>query len=153
MSRPLQGALGNWQLSGVVIRQAGPPLAWGNIIFTGDPDRIELSKDFRTVDQWFNVNAGFNRVSNQALGSNIRYFPLRLTSVQADGQARWDLSLAKGFRIREKGLFRLRTQIFNIWNHPNFSVPNVTPTSTAFGQITSTQSSGRSFQLAGTVSF
>jgi hypothetical protein len=105
------------------------------------------------VDQWFNVNAGFNKVANQALASNVRYFPIRLTSIQADGQARWDLSLAKGFRIREKGMFRLRTQIFNIWNHPNFGLPNVTPTSTAFGQITGTQSSGRSFQLAGTFSF
>jgi hypothetical protein len=153
LSKPLQATLGNWQLSGVVIRQAGPPLAWGNIIFTGDPNQIALPKGNRDVDRWFNVDAGFNRVSNQALASNIRSFPMRLASVQADGQSRWDLSLVKGFRIREKVMFRLRTQCFNIMNHPNFATPNVTPTSTAFGQITSTQSMGRAFQLAGTISF
>jgi len=38
-------------------------------------------------------------------------------------------------------------------NHPNFGTPNVTPTSGAFGQITGTQSIGRSFQVAATVSF
>jgi len=153
LPRVLQGMFGNWQMSGVVIRQAGPPLAWGNIIFTGDPNQIALPKAERTVDQWFNINSGFNKVSNQALGSNIRYFPMRLASVQADGQARWDVSIAKGFRINERTLFRLRTQCFNIMNHPNFGTPNVTPTSGAFGQITGTQSIGRSFQVAATVSF
>jgi hypothetical protein len=153
LSKPLQGLLGNWQLSGVVVRQAGPPLAWGNIIFTGDPNQIALPKADRDVDRWFNVDAGFNKVSGQALGSNIRYFPIRLASVQADGQARWDISLAKGFKVTERAMFRLRAQLFNIMNHPNFSGPNVTTTSTAFGQITGTAGIGRSFQFAGTISF
>jgi hypothetical protein len=153
LNKPLEGLLGHWQLSGVVIRQAGPPLAWGNIIFTGDPDQIALQKGDRDVDRWFNVDAGFNKVSNQALSQNIRYFPIRLASVQADGQARWDISLAKGFKVAERGLFRLRVQCFNIMNHPNFGTPNVSPTAGTFGQITSTQSIGRSFQFAGTFSF
>ncbi len=153
LSKPLQGALGNWQLSAVVVRQAGPPLTWGNIIFNGDPDKIRLPKSERNVDRWFNVDAGFNRVSGQALSYNIRYFPMRLASVQADGQARWDVSISKGFRIRERSMFRLRVQCFNLMNHPNFGTPNVTPTSTAFGQITGTQSIARSFQFAGTLTF
>ncbi len=128
-------------------------MPWGNIIFTGDPNQIALPKGERDVDRWFNTGAGFNKVSNQALTSNIRTFPMRLASVQADGQSRWDLSLVKGFRIREKVMFRLRTQCFNIMNHPNFGTPNVTTTSTAFGQVTATQSMGRAFQIAGTISF
>ncbi|MBI4903813.1 MAG: TonB-dependent receptor [Acidobacteria bacterium] len=149
----MQGAVGNWQLSAVIIRQAGGPLTWGNIIFTGDPDQIALPKAERDVDRWFNIDAGFNRTANQALASNIRYFPFRLAGVQADGQARWDLSLAKGFRIQERVLFRLRAQCFNMMNHPNFGGPQLNPTNAAFGQITGTQSIGRSFQLAGTLSF
>lgn len=153
MSKPLQGLLGNWQLSAVVVRQAGPPVDWGNIIFAGNPDQIRLPKSERTVDHWFNVNAGFNRISNQGLSSNIRYFPMRLASVQADGQARWDISVAKGFRIAEKVLFRLRLQCFNIMNHPNFGRPQMSVTNAQFGQITTTQSTGRSLQLAGTITF
>ena len=153
MPKVFEGVLGNWQFSGVVIRQAGPPLAWGNYIFNGDPDTIELPKDQRTVDHWFNVNAGFNKVSGQALASNVRYFPMRLSSVRADGQAKWDVSMAKTFRITEKLEFRLRTQCFNLLNHPNFSGPNTTPTSTAFGTITSTVGMPRTFQAAATLQF
>lgn len=153
MPRVLEGILGNWQFSGVVIRQAGPPLAWGNIIFNGDPDSILLPKDQRTVDHWFNVNAGFNKNSSQQLASNIRYFPMRLSSVRADGQSKWDVSMAKNFRITEKVEFRLRTQCFNILNHPNFAGPNMSPTSSAFGTITSTVGMPRTFQAAATLQF
>jgi hypothetical protein len=153
LPKVLEGALGNWQLSGMVIRQAGPPLAWGNIIFNGDPNKIALPKDQRDVDRWFNIDAGFNKVSNQALSSNIRYFPIRLAGVQADGQAKWDVSLAKGFRLSERTLFRLRTQCYNLMNHANFAAPSVSPTSTAFGQITATAGMSRNLQVAATVTF
>jgi hypothetical protein len=153
MNKVLEGIIGNWQFSGVVIRQAGPPLNWGNIIFNGDPDSIVLPKDERTVDHWFNVNAGFNKVSSQQLASNIRYFPMRLSSVRADGQAKWDVSMAKNFRVTEKLEFRLRTQCFNILNHPNFAGPNLSTTSAAFGTITSTVGMPRTFQVAATLQF
>jgi hypothetical protein len=153
MSRPLEAALGNWQLSGIVIRQAGAPLAWGNIIFAGDPDQIRLPKDERNVDHWFNTEAGFNKISGQALASNIRTFPVRLASVQADGQAKWDVGLAKGFRLSERALFRLRAQCFNLMNHPNFGAPNVTTTNAAFGQVTATAGLSRNIQAAATLTF
>jgi hypothetical protein len=149
----MEGALGRWQLSGVVVRQAGAPLAWGNIIFTGDPDQIALPKGDRDVDRWFNTGAGFNTVANQQLASNVRFFPMRLAGAQADGQARWDVSAAKGFRIYDRLLFRLRVQCFNLMNHANFAGPQLSPTNAQFGQITATQSIGRSFQMAGTFSF
>ena len=153
MSKPMEALLGNWQLSAVMIRQAGAPLAWSNIIFNGNPDAMVLPKADRDVDRWFNVDAGFNRVSGQALSQNIRYFPMRLASVQADGQSKWDVSLAKGFRINERLLFRLRAQCFNVANHTNFGAPNVSPTSTAFGQITATAGQPRIYQVAATVTF
>jgi hypothetical protein len=153
MAAPLEALLGNWQFSAVIVRQAGPPLLWGNIIFQGDPDRIALPKGERTVDRWFNVDAGFNRIANQALSQNIRFFPRYLASVQRDGQARWDVSVVKTFRIAERLSYRMRIQCFNIMNHPNFAGPNTTPTNAQFGTVTGTQSIGRSFQLAGTLSF
>ena len=140
-------------MSGVVIRQAGPPLAWGNIFFNGDPGQIVLPKDERSVDHCFNVNAGFNKVSNQQPASNIRTFPMRLNSVRADGQSKWDISMAQTFRLSKKAQFRIRTQCFNIMNYPNFASPNVTVTSAAFGTITSTVGMPRTFQADATVSF
>jgi len=76
-----------------------------------------------------------------------------LSSVRADGQAKWDISMAKNFRVTEKLEFRLRTQCFNILNHPNFAGPNLSPTSAAFGTITSTVGMPRTFQVAATLQF
>ena len=86
MPKVVEGALGNWQMSGVVIRQAGGPLSWGNIIYNGDPDQMALAKDDRSVDHWFNVKSGFNTNSGTQLSSNLRTFPMRFNSVRADGQ-------------------------------------------------------------------
>jgi hypothetical protein len=153
MSTPLNAVFGNWQLSGIVTRQAGPPLLWGNIIFAGDPDSIAIPRSERTVERWFNVDAGFNRVSNQALSQNIRSFPMRLASIQADGQSRWDLSLTKRFRLAERRTAQFRAQCFNIMNHANFGAPNVSPASTAFGTITSTAGLPRTWQFSLGVNF
>ncbi len=150
---PLQLAFGNWQLSAVIIRQAGPPLGWGNIIFNGDLRDIPLPKAERDVDRWFNAEAGFNRISNQALSNNIRTFPLRFARMQADGQSQWSLSVTKSFRLPERAQLRFRAQCFNIMNHPNFGTPNTTPTNSAFGRITGTTGLPRTFQFALTLTF
>ena len=152
MARPLEAMFGNWQLSAIVIRQAGAPLVWGNVIFAADPDQIALPKGERDVDRWFNT-AGFNILSKQTLSSNIRKFPMRLASVQADGQSKWDIGLAKGFRIGERAKFLMRAQCFNLMNHPNFGGPNVSPTSAAFGQVTATAGLSRNIQAAATLTF
>ncbi len=138
---------GGWQLNGVVQRQSGPALNWGNIIFTGDIKDIPLPKNQRSVDGWFNINAGFNRNSAQQLSYNIRTFPLRFSGIRADGQARWDFSLIKNFRIRERARLQFRAETFNAWNHPNLNAPNTSPTSSAFGLITG-QDQPRSWQFA-----
>jgi hypothetical protein len=132
-----------------VIRQAGAPLEWGSIIFTSNPDNIKLPKSQRSVDRWFNIDAGFNRVSAQQLGSNIRTFPMRFSGLRRDGQASWDFAILKYFPIRESIKLQFRAEVYNAWNHSNFAAPNTSPTSTAFGTITSTDNNlPRQWQLA-----
>jgi len=140
--------LGGWQLNGIVLRQAGAPLGFGNIIFNGDIKNIPLPKDQRNVSQWFNVNAGFNRVASQQLDQNLRTFPLLFSGVRSDGRASWDFSAIKNFPIRESVGFQFRAEVYNAWNHPNFSGPNTSPTSSAFGQVTSTASEPRNWQFS-----
>ena len=118
--------------------QSGPPLGFGDVwtLFTGNPDSVVLPKDQRSVDRWFNTDAGFNKNSAQALANNIRVSPLRFGGIRADGQARWDFSLIKHFRLAEKATVDFRAEVLNAWNHPNLLTPNTTPTNTAFGTIT-----------------
>lgn len=130
---------GGWQLNGVVQRQSGPPLGFGDVwtLFTGNPDDVVLPKDQRSVDRWFNTTAGFNRVSAQQLGSNIRTSALRFSGIRGDGQARWDLSAIKNFQLMERAKLQFRAEAINAFNHPNLSTPNTSVTNSAFGTITS----------------
>lgn len=140
---------GGWQLSGVVQRQSGPPLNWGDVwtLFTGDPDNVKLPKSQRSVDRWFNIDAGFNRNNAQALANNIRVSPLRFGGLRADGQARWDLSAIKNFQVTERTTMQFRAEALNAWNHPNLMGPQMNPTNSAFGRISS-QDVPRSWQMA-----
>lgn len=48
--------VGGWQVQGVYAYQSGPMLTFGNAIYVGDPNNIQLSN--KSVAQWFN-NTGF----------------------------------------------------------------------------------------------
>ena len=126
--------IGGWQLSGVYQFQSGVPIGWGNIIFTGNLDDIALSGGERTRLRWFNTDAGFNKVTTQQLGSNIRTFPLRLDNVRTHEVNNVDLSLIKNTLIAGRTL-QFRAEALNAFNHVLLPPPNTTVTGTAFGQI------------------
>lgn len=138
--------IGDWQLGGIVVRQSGAPLGFGNVPFSGDVDDIALSKGERSVDRWFNTEAGFARNSSQQLSSNIRTMPLRFGEVRSDGRATWDFSLIKNVRLLDTTL-QFRAEVYNAWNHPNFEGPNTNPFSTAFGRVT-TAGDARNWQFS-----
>jgi len=144
---------GGWQFDAGVVRQGGAPLGFGNALFIGNLDNIPLPKSQRSVNEWFNVNAGFDRNSKDALANNLQTLPIRFSGVRADGQATWNSSLIKNFRIRERFNTQFRAEVYNALNHPSFDVPNTTPTSSAFGTITNTLSEPRGFQFALKVTF
>jgi len=145
----LNAIAGGWQLGGLVSISSGAPLGFGNIIFTGNPDNLKLDVSERGVHRWFNVDAGFERNSSRQLASNIRTFPLRFSGLRADTVSRWDCSIGKTFRIIEKLSFQFRADLYNIWNHPSFAAPNLSPTSTGFGTITGLTNVPRQWQLGG----
>jgi hypothetical protein len=75
-----------------------------------------------------------------SLGRNaMRAFPLNQI----------DLSLRRSFRLREDVALLFRTDIFNIFNHPNFGDPNPRLTQATFGQATTMFGRGVSVGSAG----
>lgn len=149
----LDYAIGGWQLDAVITRQSGPPLTWGNIIFNGNYKDIPLPKGERSVNQWFNTDAGFVRSSSAQLASNIRTFPLQLSNVRGDGQAMWNFSAVKYFPFNDRVRMQLRAECYNALNHPNLNNPSVSVTSGAFGSISSQDGGPRQFQLAAKITF
>jgi len=98
-----------WQLSPIYTYQSGPPVAFGNVILAGDIHYIPLSKDKRSIYQWFNTSL-FNRDNAQQLASNLRTLSQRFGGIRADAYNYWDLSALKNTRIHETMMleFRLR---------------------------------------------
>ena len=105
------------------------------------------------MNQWFNVNAGFNPNAAQQLQFNLRTFPLLFAGMRGDGRATWDFSAIKNFALHEKVALQFRAECYNSFNHPNFNAPNTDPTSSAFGTITNTASDPRNWQFSLKVKF
>lgn len=87
---------------------------------------------------------------------HYRTLPQTLSWVRQDGFNNMDASVLKNFAITEKSYVQLRFETFNTLNHPVFAAPNVSsPTSSTFGQITSTYSNStpRQIQLGGRIVF
>lgn len=130
--------LGGWQLAPVWTYRSGWAYTFGNVIFRGNINDIPLPSGQRTVDEWFNTDAGFVKDPAQQLADNLRTFPMSFDSVRTGGFNAWDVSLIKKFRFKERYQFELRGEFFNVLNHPNeFEAPITEPTSSAFGQVTS----------------
>jgi hypothetical protein len=145
--KPVDFAFGGWQLNGTVVRQSGMPLGFGNALFLGDIHNISLPKDQRSPDQWFNTS-GFNKVSAQQLANNLQTFPIRFSGIRSDGQATWNFSLIKNYKIRERVGMQFRAEVYNTMNHPSFSTPNTSPTNSSFGTSTAVDSEPRNWQFA-----
>jgi hypothetical protein len=60
-----------------------------------------------------------------------------------------DSSLKKDVRINERFRLTLQGEFLNLLNHPEFDLPSLNPTSTTFGQVTSSLVGPRNIQLRG----
>jgi hypothetical protein len=133
--------LGGWQLQGIYTYQSGFPVnGFGNLLFTGNYEDIALSADQRTLTRWFNTDAGFNKVTAQQLGSNVRTFPMRFDFVRGHEVNTLDLSTIKNVSFAKGRMLQLRFESLNALNHPLFPSPggnSLTPTAVQFGSIVS----------------
>jgi hypothetical protein len=59
-----------------------------------------------------------------------------------------DLSLMKSFHLRGERRINFRIEVYNIFNHPNFAVPDTNLSDSTFGKISSTRGQPRQFQAA-----
>ncbi|MCU1235769.1 MAG: hypothetical protein JWP63_3736 [Candidatus Solibacter sp.] len=139
--------IGDWNLSYVYTYQSGPPIAFGNVLLSGNPKDIPLGSADRTAAQWFNVNV-FNRVTAQQLANNLITLSPTFAGIRAASYNSSDASLIKQIPIHESVRLEARIDGLNIFNQVSFGVPNTTPTSTAFGAVTTQKNVPRRFQAA-----
>jgi hypothetical protein len=163
--RGLKGAvLGGWILNNIAtIRSGNPFTVRMSFNRSGNLNTVNFSANERP-----NLKAG--QSNNPILGGVTRYFDVNAfelptvntrgtlgrNTLIGPGLVGIDMSLSKSFRLGEKRNLQFRTEVFNLPNRANFSIPSglivftnaagaIAPTA---GQITSTTTTARQIQLA-----
>ena len=146
---------GGWQVSGIWSFQSGFPLpittAVNNINHGWGTPRPNMSGDASVnsgnrgsrVQQWISPDA-FSQPADFTYGNA----PRLLNGARADGVKNFDVSLIKFFKISEDMNVEFRAEFFNLFNRPQFAIPNMGWGSATFGQVTGTTGPARYTQLA-----
>ena len=141
---------GDWQVNGIITLQSGSPFT---VFDSSDPSLTGSSGDrpnvvcnpnsvSHTVNEWFNT-ACFQRIPQGAgfgdSGRNITF---------ADAIKTIDFSIFKSIHTSEATRVELRGEFFNLFNHPDFSIPVDDINSPSFGQVLATSVPERQIQFA-----
>lgn len=138
--------LGGWQISGITYYFTG--LGFSPATSSNDPAGLGLlgnspsgarpdlicdpnSNAPHTFLQWFNTAcfanppAGVNRVGNASRNT-----------ILGPSTTRFDATLAKNIRLSESKSVQLRWEVFNIFNHTNFTTLSLNVTASTYGNVT-----------------
>jgi hypothetical protein len=158
---------GGWSIAGTAQFQTGSPCGIGtNNDFAGVGEFGSFGcgseGQFWNLSGPVSINTGaFAGPSGNA--SSVKYFTANVSqpaagtfnlspgvrdSVYQPGLQDWNISLFKTFKINERYGFQFRAEAYDFINHPNLSGPNLNPTSSQFGEITSKTGLVRALQLS-----
>ncbi len=163
--------LGGWQLSGVAQFQTGTPCGVGtNNDFAGvgeygsfgcgSEGQFWVQNGTPSIEGQFSINSKSPTTyfaTTTASGTPIYTAPPAGTfnlqqgvrdSIYGPGFQDWNLALFKKFAINERNAFEFRAEAYDFPNHPNWSAPSFTPTSSTFGKVTSKSGLARQLQLS-----
>jgi len=155
--------VGGWSMMWIATLQDGQPitltcptltaqsLSCGDL-FTGQPLKLGLHTDGKGKLNWFGNPGAFTQPAPCATAGGCDASVLGgMTQVPGPGFHRLDFSVFKDFKFSERYRLQFRTEIFNIFNHPNFNAPGFGGngvvaisgatdfTNTNFGEIGSTR--------------
>ncbi len=153
-SKLVNTILGDWQTNGIVTIQSGNPLDPSTglqLSGTQTGTRPDLTCNPNNFNhdpaEWFNTAC----FSDNFVG---RYGTAGRDTIIGPPTHDFDFAMLKKFTLgKEDRYLQFRSEIFNLFNHPNFDNPNVTETSATFGKITSAgvqdaRASSRQIQFA-----
>jgi hypothetical protein len=148
-----RAAFGNWQVNGILTIQSGlpftPTLATSVSNAGGSrPDRLGSGKlADPVITHWFDTS--FN-VSGAAWATPLQYTYGNggRNILRGPSRTNLDFSIFREVPIAERARIQFRGEFFNIFNHPQFDLPNATIGSAAAGVISSTVGSPRDIQLS-----
>jgi hypothetical protein len=129
--------LGGWSTTGILTLQGRLPFSpllgidrSGAGVLQDRPDQIgdPNAIDNRTPDKYFNTGA-FALQPAGTFGNAHR------DGIRGPNFYQFDSSLIKSFQVRESQQIEFRAELFNLFNHPNFKLPNRIFGTADFGQV------------------
>src|SRR5262249_23489132 len=125
---------GGWELSDKVLWQSGQYLTpTGNTLignrradYAGS--EIGLPAPERGPNRWFNTAAFGSAPDDRRSNAGVR-------PIQGPCRYTWELSPRKNLRVQRRTRVEVRADLFNAFNHVNFSNPNANLSSGSYGQI------------------
>jgi hypothetical protein len=144
---PVNWILGGWQTNGLLFSQTGlyfSPVLGTSTTNTGTSSRPNISGTVtypRTLTNWFSASA-FSSPAQYTYGNAGR------NSLIGPGRTNFDTSIFKTFPVRDQMLFQFRFEAFNVFNHPQFGMPNVNVGTAQVGSITSIVGNPRNLQAS-----
>jgi Carboxypeptidase regulatory-like domain len=151
----INAVLGGWQTNGLWRFDDGMPLALSlstsQALPTYGSQRPNLVGSLTRNDgsNWLNQYFAIPQNAVTPAPFTVGNAPREISTARAPGTATSALSLFKQFPLplREGSLLEFRAEAFNALNHPQFSAPNLTVGSSAFGKVTGQANSPRQVQL------
>ena len=94
----------------------------------------------RTIDPtktWFNTDAGFEKAANaQPATFQKRGFPFRIDGLRGAGLFLVNMNVVRNFDLPGRATFQFRVDVQNLFDSVLWGTPELNPTSTNFGKIT-----------------
>src|SRR5262249_13292011 len=147
-------ALGGWQTNLILTKQTAMPFApvlANSVANTGTSSRPNLLADWHidnpTITHWFNTalntaGAPWATPAQYTFGNAGRGI------LRGPGRTNVDFSVFKQFSITERLRLQFRGEFFNLFNHPQFDLPNPTIGSPSAGVISATVGTPRDVQFS-----
>jgi hypothetical protein len=127
--------IGGWSVQWIATLQGGQPITLSCVnnrvqslgcgaLFTGQPLDLGLHTDSHGRLSWFGNPGAFTDPPACTVVGSCTFANLGgVTQVPGPGFHRLDFSIFKNFPFSERRGLQFRTEIFNIFNHPNFNAP------------------------------
>ena len=127
--------VGGWSVQWIATLQGGQPITLSCVnnsvqglgcgaLFTGQPLDLGLHTDSNGKLSWFGNPGAFTDPPACTVVGSCTFANLGgVTQVPGPGFHRLDFSIFKNFPFSERRGLQFRTEIFNIFNHPNFNAP------------------------------
>jgi hypothetical protein len=160
MGRAADLIAGGWDMNLIATLQSGLPFTatLANSVSNAGGSRPDAFKDATidnpTIARWFDVSLG-TATSGAAWGTPAQFTfgNAARNSLYGPGRVNFDYSVFKNFAVTERVKLQFRTEIFNLFNHAQFDIPNSTIGNPNAGIINAIVGTPRQMQFALRLSF